>query len=252
MRRVVLSIWVILSIVCGVYLLGLFRTDHDHDAVKVGPGRLLIGSFFLVMALFLAPALFGRPPQSRIWYELVGLLPPDVGELGPQSSPTATEHPVSKAVSNDPKKAEEEEQSFHGVLWGFSYDAAVKKARAEKRPILIDFTGVNCPNCRKMEQFVLPRPEVVRLLGEFVTVQLYTDFVPLKPITQAQHVELAEENAKRLFDLTNDTSNPTYVALGPDGKVLARLGGATPPSEFVSFLNEALANYRADPKVARN
>ena len=63
----------------------------------------------------------------------------------------------------------------------------------EKRPILIDFTGVNCANCRLMEQRVLPRPEVVNLLKQFVTIQLYTDYVPIASITAAQRKELAEQ-----------------------------------------------------------
>ena len=75
---VVLTSWIALSLVCGLYLLGVFRTDHDHDEVKVGPGRLLFGAIFLGLALFLTPALFGRVPQSQIWNRLiVGLLPPD-------------------------------------------------------------------------------------------------------------------------------------------------------------------------------
>src|SRR5262249_47639475 len=56
---VVLTCWIALSIVCGLYLLGLFRTDHDHDEVKVGPGRLVSGAAFLGLALYLMPALFG-------------------------------------------------------------------------------------------------------------------------------------------------------------------------------------------------
>ncbi len=75
---VVLTSWIALSAVCGLYLLGLFRTDHDHDEVKVGPGRLVFGAAFLGLALFLAPALFGHAPQSRFWNRVVvGLLPPD-------------------------------------------------------------------------------------------------------------------------------------------------------------------------------
>src|SRR5207302_1085178 len=73
----------VLAAVCGVYLLGLFRTDHDHEEVRVGPGRMLLGSLFLGIALFLAPALFGRPPASKVWYTIVGLLPPDVSEFEP-------------------------------------------------------------------------------------------------------------------------------------------------------------------------
>ncbi len=80
--QVVLTSWVVLAAVCGIYLLGLFRTDHDHDDVKVGPGRLVFGCLFLALALFMAPALFGRPPASLVWDRLiVGILPPDSGEL---------------------------------------------------------------------------------------------------------------------------------------------------------------------------
>ncbi len=78
----VLTTWVVLAAVCGFYLLGFFRTNHDHGEVQIGPGRMIVGTSFLGMALFLAPALFGRPPQSLIWDRLVaGLLPPDVGRL---------------------------------------------------------------------------------------------------------------------------------------------------------------------------
>ena len=77
--------WIVLALVCGLYLLGLFRTDHDHDDVKVGPGRIIFGAFFLGLALFMLPALFGHPPQSLVWDRLVvGILPPDSGEFSAQ------------------------------------------------------------------------------------------------------------------------------------------------------------------------
>ncbi len=85
--QVVLTSWIVLSAVCGIYLLGLFRTDHDHDEVKVGPGRLVFGALFLGLALYMAPALFGRPPSSLVWDRLiVGILPPDSNELDRRSS----------------------------------------------------------------------------------------------------------------------------------------------------------------------
>ncbi len=61
----VLTIWVVMALICGIYLLGLFRTDHDYEEVKVGPGRIVGGWLFLSLALFLAPALFGRPPAEQ-------------------------------------------------------------------------------------------------------------------------------------------------------------------------------------------
>ncbi len=193
--QVVLTAWVVLAAVCGFYLLGFFRTDHDLDDVKVGPGRMVFGALFLCLALYMAPALFGRPPHGLIWDRLiVGILPPDSSEFSAPvqvaggasggGNGSAAAGPVGvKATSNDPVRAEREEKKVHGVLWGMSLDQAKELATAQKKPILIDFTGVNCANCRLMEQRVLPLPEIVKLLGEFVTIQLYTDFVPIASIT---------------------------------------------------------------------
>lgn len=245
--QVVLSIWVVLAAVCGIYLLGLFRTDHDHEEVKVGPGRLVIGSAFLAFALFLSPALFGRPPKSLVWDRLiVGLLPADVSELQADESPrllaqgSEPQGVRARAESKDPETALKEEKSFHGVSWGMSYDAALQRARAEKKPVLIDFTGVNCPNCRLMEKHVFPRPDVVKRLGEFVTLQLYTDFVPINSLTSDQRQELAEKNLELQKKLTSDITQPFYVVLSPEGELVRTIGGYREPSVFLGFLNEAL------------
>jgi thiol:disulfide interchange protein DsbD len=253
--QVVLSIWIVLAAVCGVYLLGLFRTDHDHEEVRVGPGRMLIGSLFLGIALFLAPALFGRPPQSNLWYIMVGLLPPDANDFNPPApSAPGTSNLAGcqevKAQSNDPKTAEREQKNCHGVQWGMSFEAAQEQAKAENRPILIDFTGVNCANCRTMESGVMPRPEIVKLLEKFVTVQLYTDFVPIGTLTQDEREELAGKNQERLLTW-GEATNPYYVALSPDGKVLDAIGGYRPPTVFAAFLNKALARQEGSNKVAQ-
>src|SRR5262249_45161756 len=150
------------------------------------------------------PALFGRPPQSLVWDRLiVGILPPDSSEFNaPQLAATGGEAGQGavvevKASSPDPSQAEREEKKAHGVLWGLSLDQAKEAASVGKRPILIDFTGVNCANCRLMEKHVLRRPEIIKLLKEFVTVQLYTDRVPIASITASERQELAEKNQER-------------------------------------------------------
>ena len=253
----VLTAWIILAAVCGFYLLGFFRTDHDLDDIKVGPGRMILGASFLGIALFLTPALFGRPPQSQIWDRLViGILPPDAGSDFRRESPTmlaSGESRETKATDTDPAKAERQEKTFHGVAWGLSYEAAVERSKAVGKPILIDFTGVNCANCRLMEQRVLPRPEVAALLGRFVTVKLYTDFVPIASITADQREELARKNQERELELGNDTTNPLYVVISPDGQVLGTTGGYREPEVFVDFLTRSLGKLKvaAEGKVAQ-
>ncbi|HEU5117176.1 MAG TPA: cytochrome c biogenesis protein CcdA, partial [Isosphaeraceae bacterium] len=148
-----LAIWVVLALVCGIYLLGLFRTDHDHDVVKVGAGRMLTGVLFLSLALYLAPALFGNPPKNGLYAMLSPLLPPGAAvaldsneqivrqirsdvqtalldSSGRPSADSASEPKVAsgprssnfqgpvEATSTDPAKAVREERTFHGVSWG--------------------------------------------------------------------------------------------------------------------------------------
>ncbi len=257
---VVLTSWIALSAVCGFYLLGFFRTDHDYDDVKVGPGRMVFGTLFLGLALYMAPALFGRPPQSLVWDRLiVGILPPDSSEFNPPVAVAGTGGEAGasapsemRASSPDPSEAQRQEKKIHGVLWGMSLEQARELAAKEKRPILIDFTGVNCANCRLMEQRVLPRPEVVNLLKQFVTVQLYTDYVPIASITAAQRKQLAEHNQETQLDLAQEATNPFYVVLTPDGKEpVASVGGYNEPPVFLNFLTKALEKARGGMKVAQ-
>jgi thiol:disulfide interchange protein DsbD len=255
---VVLTSWIALSAVCGFYLLGFFRTDHDHDEVRVGAGRIVFGTLFLGLALYMAPALFGRPPQSLVWDRLiVGILPPDSSEfsagfqLAGGGGAGATAPAEVKASSPDPLQAEREEKKVHGVVWGMSLEQAKELAAAQKKPILIDFTGVNCANCRLMENRVLPRPEIVSRLKEFITIQLYTDFVPIASITAAQRKELAEKNQNQQLDLTQEATNPFYVVLTPEGRVVASMGGYNEPPIFLDFLNKALEKARGGTSLAQ-
>lgn len=255
--HVVLTSWIALSAVCGLYLLGIFRTDHDHDEVKVGPGRMVFGTLFLGLALYMAPALFGRPPESLVWDRLiVGILPPDSSEFNPLVAAAGMggggQAAVEvKASSADPAQAERQEKKSHGVLWGMSLDQARELAKAEKKPILIDFTGVNCANCRLMEKRVLPRPEIVDLLKKFVTVQLYTDFVPIASISAEDRRKLAERNQETQLNMAQEATNPFYVILDPSGETVASLGGYNEPPVFRDFLNKALEKAAGAMKVAQ-
>jgi thiol:disulfide interchange protein DsbD len=285
--QVVLSLWVILALVCGIYLLGIFRTSHDLDEVKIGPGRLLTGVLFLAFALFLSPALFGNPPKSRIYDSIVGIFPPDAGELdastrisrevvaslessaGSGRAPSTidvtvaapdTKAPLTvqdnsldrpvKATSKDPKVAIREEREVNGVSWGLSYEAALEQAKAEKKPVLIDFTGVNCANCRTMEQAVIPRPEVVGELRRFVPVRLYTDFVPIESIEKQDAEFLGEDNLDLEQGLVGQTTSPFYVIVDSDGKVLTQKAFDTSVPAFVDFLKNGLAKFETAAKVA--
>jgi thioredoxin-related protein len=153
------------------------------------------------------------------------------------------------ATSSDPAQAERQQKSFHGVLWGMSLDQARERAAAEKKPILIDFTGVNCANCRQMESGVFPLPEITSLLEKFVTVQLYTDFVPIDSIPREQRKARAEIN-QELEAKLGETTNPFYVAMSPSGDVISSIGGYNEPKVFSTFLERALEKFANLEKAA--
>lgn len=245
-----------LAIICGLYLLGVFQTDHDHERVKVGPIRMLSAAGFLFLGLYLAPALFGYPPQSRFYNLMVGLMPPDVGELSrgqmvmiANGGANGGEGEV-KASSPDPKVAARQEKKFHGVQWGMSYEQAFEQAKATGRPVLVDFTGVNCANCRQMEREVMPRSEIRSLLDKFVTVAQYTDIVDIGSITPDQRLEMAAENQLRQYEMVRDVTTPLYVVLTPDGRVIASQGGYIRPDKYAKFLESALDQFENGAKVA--
>jgi thiol:disulfide interchange protein DsbD len=266
--RVVLAIWIVMLLVCGIYLLGLFRTDHDHEAIKVGPVRLLCGTLFLGLALYLSPALFGTPPRSKVYESIVGILPPDAVELdstltlkqefakfaaraaGPapvalaSSSTSRADTGPRKATSKDPKQAVLEEKTFHGVQWGLSYEAALAEAKKSDRPVLVDFTGVFCTNCRTMEQTVFTRPDVIAEFHHFVPVQQFTDQVPIDTITVDQREELAAANGEREIELIDQTTLPYYAVLTPEGTVIASTKFDPSAEGFRNFLQQARAKFQ--------
>ena len=150
-----------------------------------------------------------------------------------------------RATSPDPDTAVRQEKVFNGVPWGLSYYAAMKKAKAEGRPVLVAFTAGDCPNCRVMEQKTLARREVVPHLAKFITVQLYTDSVPIASITPAQRRSLAKANMERQLALTDFASLPVFAVLSPDGVVIKMTPGFREHTEFIGFLTQAFADSHA-------
>ena len=273
--QLVLTIWVVTALACGIYLLGLFRTNHDYEAVQVGPLRMVAGVAFLGMALFLAPALFGNPPQSKFYESIVGILPPDVAELDSretlkreliaelsQSRPAGEGTLVAsgepritgpvKATSKDPKEAVLQEKKFHGVGWGMSYEAALEQAKAQNKPVLIDFTGVFCANCRTVEHKIMPRPDVVAELKKFVTVSLYTDQADIDSLSLEDREDLAAANLEFEIKLVDESTSPVYAVVTPEGKLLGKTSYQANDDFLRDFLREMREKHATGIAVARN
>jgi thiol:disulfide interchange protein DsbD len=109
------------------------------------------------------------------------------------------------------------------------YDAALAQARAANRPLLIDFTGYTCTNCRWMEANMFPRPDVTRELARYVRVRLYTD-------GQGEKYQGYQQLERDRF---GTVALPYYAALSPDGRPTVVFAGLTrAPEQFVAFLEK--------------
>src|SRR5262249_31448772 len=130
--------------------------------------------------------------------------------------------------------------------WHLDYQEAWEEATKENKLIFIDFTGVNCTNCRDNEQRVFPKPAVRKALEKYVRVQLYNDSVPRPGLSRAE----AEEEAKRNLALQSatfkDITTPLYAIIKPakdkpfdgdrlNGEILYVVGGSIPNDKIETF-----------------
>jgi thiol:disulfide interchange protein len=223
----VLCAWIALSVACGMYLFGVFRLPHDAPAGSIGVGRMVLGSLFFGLAVYMTPALWRETPLGVIGQGLVSFLPQD-------------NRPVSAAADGKGGQAH--------LTWHRDYRQAWEQARREGKLLFIDFTGVNCPNCIGNERTVFPIPAVRQELEKYVRVQLYTDSVPDASLSADEAREQAELNKELQAQTFGDITLPLYAILKPDGKTptqegklvgtkLGHTGGTIRDSqEFLRFL----------------
>ncbi|MDB5336474.1 MAG: Protein-disulfide reductase [Planctomycetaceae bacterium] len=217
--HLVMSAWMAISLVTGLYLIGKITLPHDtrEDYIGVLPMVLAIGCFGL--AGYLAVGIFGHePPSGILGKQILAFAPPRLeggtGEDGPF------------LIGSHDKQT-----------YLLDFERAKAKAQKLQQPLFIDFTGVNCINCRKMEE-LMASSSIQQHLKNFVRVQLYTDQMPSNAVSDAKLGEkLLQQNINLQEDWYKDASLPGYAVVTPDGKVfLSRIQGLVPAADFETFL----------------
>jgi thiol:disulfide interchange protein len=231
----VLAAWIALSVSCSVYLLGLFRLPHDDKVESIGVIRMMIAVGFLGLAIYLAPAMFGLQPAGLIGDNAVAFLPVRTGHEndsfgggGQQSQPGGTSHKD----------------------WYLDYEDAWKDAIKNNKLMFIDFTGINCVNCRYNERSVFPLDSVKTELDKFVKVQLYTDNVPNPKLSASQSKEQGDRNAEWRQKLVNNATNPYYVVIAPARD--SALENGVPKGSIVGKENGAIFDVPAFVRMLQN
>ena len=209
-RPVFITVWLSIALLTTAYLLGWFRFAHEMASESIGASRVLFAVFFLSVSFYLLRGLIGFPLG-----ELDAFLPPrGYGEIGG----------IAGLLASSGRQGEEE-------AWLESYEEGLALARAEGRPMFIDFTGYTCTNCRWMESNVFPQADVQSLFESYVLVRLYTDG------TKPEHTWNQNFERERFGTI----ALPFYALLSPNEETLGTFPGLTRDrSEFVRFLKDGL------------
>ena len=226
-RDAFLAIWITLFGALGLYLMGLFNFQSDGDEPKARPVLSIMGGMVsLAFAIYMVPGLWGAPCKA-----VSAFAPPMTTQ---QFSLTRHQQVTARYTS---------------------YDEARAAAAAQGKPLLIDFTGYGCVNCRKMEASVWTDDEVASLLtDDYVLVSLYVDDRKKldKPVTvtgsdgKTTTLRTVGDRWSHLQQTRfGQLTQPLYVAISPDGQLLAKPMGFTESAQgFADWLRKGLKAYR--------
>ena len=238
-RDIFLAIWIVIFSALGLYLLGKIRLPHDSKLENIGVPRLLLALVTFAFVVHMIPGLWGAPLKI-----LSGYLPPITTQQFKLTGGTSTPDSSNKTV----KYGEILEIPF-GISGYFDYEEALAAAKKEGKPLLIDFTGHGCVNCRKMEENVWSDPQVLgRLKNDFVMVALYIDERLELPESEwytssydgKVKKTLGKQNADFQITRFNNNAQPYYVILDHNEKLIAKPKGYnTDIAAFVDFLDGA-------------
>lgn len=266
-REIFIAIWIVLSVLLGFYLLGKLKLSHDDAPAKNLYGQEYVGLFKLFLAItsfsfavYLLPGMWGAPLNGMSQF-----VPP----LGTQDF-VLTEGGGGKgeqtAAPNGavaPVKYVQEMRIYEppvvknlGLVTYFEYEEALAASKILKKPIMLDFTGINCVNCRKMESQVWSKPEVAKLLKEdFIVASLYCDYdktdLPKEQqyyskILGADVVTVGDRNEDLQASQFGANSQPFYFYIDENGNKLATEGYGYNPDvqKFVKHLESVKAKYK--------
>lgn len=253
-REVFLSIWIAIGVLMFIYLIGKIKFPLDSDITYLSVPRISFALLVLSFTIYMIPGLWGAPLKS-----ISAFLPPSATQdfnlynLQLNSGQAATPANLS---SIGPKKYEAifKRAKVAGLDGWYDYDQALQVSKLVKKPLLVDFTGWNCVNCRKMEANVWSNPEVLRRLQQnFVMAELYVD--DKTPLTQNEQYTSSYSHKKittlgaKWSDLQasrfNANSQPDYVILDSDGNLLLPPQGANyDPAAYAKFLDAGVAEYK--------
>lgn len=228
-REIFIGIWFLISILLCFYLLGLFKFPHEIKKIKISKFNYFLSFTFLCVAVYLFPALL--PNGSQKASLLSGFTPPSFYSIYPKSN----DCPLGFNCFKD-------------------FDSGMDYAVSQNKPILLDFTGWACANCRRIEENVWTDPEIFKIIDEdFVLISLYVDdrkVLPEKDQITLKYKSGKLKEIKTVGDKSatfqainfNNASQPYYVLINNDLRILNSPIQYTSKENYLAWLKEGLSN----------
>lgn len=248
-REVYIALWIVIFLLLAFYLLGKLKFAHDSDLPYLKVPRLFMAIGVLAFVVYLTPGLIGHPLKA-----LSGYLPPMsthdfdlLGEIRGVDENQCGETPSYSDFLHLP----------HGISGYFDFEEALSCARAQNKPLFIDFTGHGCVNCREMEAKVWSDPEILKLLKEkFVVVALYVDDKKVLPEDKWISSKIDGKVKKSIGEINLDfqvcnfdkNAQPLYVTLDKNEDLLASPVGYVSKDQFKNFLEQSLVAHKKQQK----
>jgi len=246
-REVFLAIWIAIFAVLALYLFGKIRLPHDSPLEFISVGRLLLGIIVLTFTIYLIPGLWGAPLKI-----ISGFPPPLQYSESPDGLGSAGGL-NSNVNSNLPEGAD---YGPHDLVSFHDYEQGMAYAEQQNLPVLLDFTGHACVNCRKMEERVWSEDEVLNLLqNDIVLISLYVDDQRDLPENEQYISEATGKEIETIgnkwsdFQITNYKANaqPYYVLLDNDGNKLNDPIAYEPDADkYLQWLQNGVDNFNND------
>ncbi len=235
-RELFIALWILITIGLVLYLFGKIRFPHDDKNAKISWTRKIIGFLGIGFIIYLVQGLF--PAERPKLSYLSGILPP-----------------INVSYLHD------EKDGILGMHPEHDYFKAIELAKKENKPLLIDFTGYGCENCRKMEEFVWSEPDILPILqNEVVLASLYVDDKEALPESEQTSIDMGNGQKKKVKTIGdkwslfqqinfNNNSQPHYVLVSPDGKVInTPVSGYMPKEDFKAFLECGIGFFKMNRK----
>ncbi len=263
-REVYLAFWIVIFTLLGIYLLGKIKFVHDSEVKHVSVGRLMLAILTFTFVVYLVPGMFGAPlkaisgylpPMTTHDFDLHKIIRDEVRLVG--SAGNNAQALPGKSLCEKPKYSEFLELP-HGLEGYFDFEQGLACAKAQNKPIFIDFTGHGCVNCREMEANVWSDPRVLeRLNRDFVIIALYVDDKTTMPesdwVTSSYDHKVKKTIGKKFADFQiarfGVNAQPYYVILDLNQKVLVKpVARDLNPDHFIDFLDRGLAAFKDGEK----